>query len=553
MFKSTESSQYIPSKSQAVKPDVVSDILPQDEMRMLLPSFLGFIDPSQSYLRSTIKLSGGRGACVPDPKAGAHALFRNVILRDGSNTATLENVEDYNSMVCMTRPFQEQSTIEHKRQMMEGRQSVATSTKSLYYGAKGDLTGTSSGSPNRTLRTFHEPEVYLRLETGLFSQSKSLPIAVMNGIRLQIDMEEQSRALQLISTSGTELTNTTVEGAVIRPSANFVIDVFKRSGGANEYFSFVTDLDITDLTAQSENPFEIHDRLYVAPQADHASAELQLGVITGFFESAGKLGIEFLTQTNVGVSHPAVLYTAASSVLYVKKSDRVAVGTYFQASDAADVKTGVLTAPSYTMKDMEYRAMTITPPESYTSSLMSQAMSGKGFELQITSPELHRVNQTNATGVSQLQIPSLAKMSKSIIVQPLSITAYRDFTQSSFKGIPDFARDYQWQLGNELVPTRRVPLSRYSQGLDRSEALHLVELQKSLINSEKDVRNLHNVADHFAIGRALNRYKQFTDLSDETVSLRIDYDAGAQQKIFNCYIFKLVDISVEKGIVQVMS
>ena len=540
---------YIPSKGQAVKPDVVSDITPTDEMRMLLPSFLGFIDPSQSFLRAEVLLSGGRGAVVPDPKGGVHSLFRNVVIRDGSNSATIENIEDYNSMVCMTRPFQEQSSVEHKRQLTEGKQAVATSGKSLYYGAKGDLTGTSSASPLRTARTFQQPEVYLRLETGLFKQNKSLPVAVMNGLRLQIDMEDPARALELISTDGTETSNTAVAGAVIRPDAD--ITGFSRPAlpTANGFQTLLTNLVCS--ADQSENPFEIGDRLYCATGTDHSSDEEELGVISGFYLDSGKLGIEFTLQVAGGATTGA--HTAATSVLYVKKADRVASSTYFSADATTDTADATLDAPSYVLKDMEFRAMSITPPESYSNALMKQAMSGKGFELQICSPELHRVNQNNATGISQIQIPSLAKMAKSILIQPLSISSFRDFTTSSFTGLPDLARDYQFQIGNELVPTRRVPLSRYSQGEARSEPLHLTELQKSLINAYRDVRNLHNVADHFAIGRALNRYGQFTDISDETISCRIDYDSGASQKLFNCYVFKLVDVSVEKGMVQVMS
>lgn len=540
---------YIPSKGQAVKPDVVSDIIPTDEMRMLLPSFLGFIDPSQSFLRSEVLLSGGRGAVVPDPKGGVHSLFRNVVIRDGSNSATIENIEDYNSMVCMTRPFQEQSSVEHKRQLTEGKQAVATSSKSLYYGAKGDLTGTSSAAPLRTARTFQQPEVYLRLETGLFKQNKSLPVAVMNGLRLQIDMEDPARALELISTDGTETSNTAVAGVVIRPDANITGFTRPALPTPNGRQTLLTDLVCS--ADQTENPFEIGDRLYCATGTDHSADEEELGVISGFYLDGGKLGIEFTLQVAGGATTAA--HTAATSVLYVKKADRVASSTYFDADATTDTANATLDAPSYVLKDMEFRAMSITPPESYSNALMKQVMSGKGFELQICSPELHRVNQNNATGISQIQIPSLAKMAKSILIQPLSISSFRDFTTSSFTGLPDEARDYQFQIGNELVPTRRVPLSRYSQGEARSEPLHLTELQKSLINAYRDVRNLHNVADHFAIGRALNRYGQFTDISDETISCRIDYDSGASQKLFNCYIFKLVDVSVEKGMVQVMS
>lgn len=547
MFKSSQSGMYIPSKSQAFKPDVVSDVLPNDEMRLLIPSFAGFIDPNQSFLRAVVALEGGRGMIVPSPDAGAHSLFRNVIIRDGSNMTQIESIEDYNTLLNLTRPFQEQSTIDHVRQMTEGVQQTHTHGNTLYYGAQADLTGSSSASPVQTARTFNTPEVYLRLETGLFSQSKSIPVAVMQGLRLQIDMEDASRALELISKDGTETSNTAVQGTVIRPDAN--ITGYTRSGAVNEFKTLLTNLPMT--ATQEGNPFEIGDRIYVATGTDHDSDEEELGVITGFYLDTAKLGIQFLMQTNTAGTISA--FTAATSVLYVKQSDRVSASSYFQASDAGNTKTGSLKAPTYKLKDVEFRGMTITPPDSYVNALMKQAMSGKGFEIQICSPELHRVNQNNATGVSQVQIPTLAKMGKSIIVQPLKTNIYRDFTQSSFKGVADNARDYQFQLGNSLVPTRRVALSRYSQGADRSEPLHLTELQKSLINADKDVRTLHRVQDHFAIGRAVSRYRQFSDLSQETISLRIDYDAGASQKVFNCYIFKYIDVAVEKGQVITMS
>ena len=122
MFRSQQESIYVPSRSQSIKPEVVSDVKQLDQIRLLIPSFIQFFDPSQSYLRFQLKIENSRGIIVPDPKCGAHALFRNVIIRDGSNTATIHNLEEYSLQVSMTRPFTEQSSIKHKRELFEGVQ-----------------------------------------------------------------------------------------------------------------------------------------------------------------------------------------------------------------------------------------------------------------------------------------------------------------------------------------------------------------------------------------------------------------------------------------------
>jgi hypothetical protein len=45
---------------------------------------------------------------------------------------------------------------------------------------------------------------------------------------------------------------------------------------------------------------------------------------------------------------------------------------------------------------------------------------------------------------------------------------------------------------------------------------------------------------------------QITDLSDDSVALRVEYGAGAQQKTFNNFIFKLSRVMVKQGTVMVM-
>ncbi len=54
MFRSSESGVYVPSKSQSIKPEVVSDVGPLEHIRLLIPSFIEFFDPSQTFLTKLV-------------------------------------------------------------------------------------------------------------------------------------------------------------------------------------------------------------------------------------------------------------------------------------------------------------------------------------------------------------------------------------------------------------------------------------------------------------------------------------------------------------------
>ena len=90
MFKSSPAGMYVPSISQSVRPDVVSDIVNEDQIRLLVPSFLSYIDPKETYLSFNLQM-GGVGRIQPDKHAGAHALFRNLLIRNGSRANTISS------------------------------------------------------------------------------------------------------------------------------------------------------------------------------------------------------------------------------------------------------------------------------------------------------------------------------------------------------------------------------------------------------------------------------------------------------------------------------
>lgn len=561
MFKSSEK-QFISSKSQSVKPDVVSDVKPLDQIRLLVPSFVSFLDPTDTYLKFSVKMENARGVIVPDHKGGCHSLFRNVILRDGGNTATLESLEDYNAMCCMTRPYTAQSSISHKRELVEGvQQDANNSGESLYYSAPNTLQNANDvATADVTPRTAKEIEVYLKLKTGLF-QNGIVPVGLMSGLRLQIDTEDPLRCLRQPFIGGS-LEDPDTRSGIVADLGIGGLGNRDGSAGAN-----VGDLlvNITTNDAGANNHFAINDILYMDKKnagGEYGDNEIVAGVVKGFYKGANdKLGIKLALQSNTGVAFPTVAYAQAGTddtIVYYKVADRGKVQSVLSLNATNNNKDETIQPVSYTISNLEMLCSAVQPPSAYQEGMLRKSMSAEGVELDYMTAELHRFNQVNAEGLSQIQIPTLATRGKAVFCQPIPVANYRTLSKSSFSGVPDNAKNYQFVKGSELIPSRVVHLERYSQvvgtaGQVRNEPLHTSELQKSLANVNEPVFSLQRISDSFAIARAFNKYGQITNLADETLSLRVDYGAGASQKVFNNFIYKLARLTVSRGNVSVMS
>tara|TARA_R110001606_G_scaffold96883_1_gene214294 strand:- start:993 stop:2687 length:1695 start_codon:yes stop_codon:yes gene_type:complete len=551
MFKASASGTYVPSKSQSVKPDVVSDVSPLEQIRLLIPSFVGFVDPQESYMKLAVNLSGVRGQPVPDPVAGVHAFFRNWICRDGGNSATLETLEDYNAMVGSLNPFTEQSTITHLRELFAGVQETENRDgTSLYYGAPASLAGTTQTAPSTTRRVTTTPQIQFRPMLGCMS-NQVVPVSLLNGMRMSIDTEDPSRALRYLTNDGSKDADTPVTVAQAKLAS--ADDRTGVAGFDTNFFEIDTDI-VTDNTGKG-NPFSIDDILYTSKP--DGSVEQKLGVVIGFRSSNAGTALlpVYVPQRDVGTG----LLSAVDigDLVYYKFADRViAFNNLLGQADLGAIGTGTLNipAPSYTLSGIEYLAQSVNPPDDYVEGMMKKAMTSEGVSLDYLSCDLFRHNQSNIEGIVQAQIPTLATRGKSIICQPLPVAWYRDMSQSSLSGIPDGARNYQFIFGSNLIPSRPAELGRYSQTLPRNEPLHTSEIQKALININKTVFNLQKIDEHFVIARGFNKYGQITNFSEATMSLRVDYGASASQvKIFNNFVWSLRRLTISKGMVSVMN
>ena len=545
MFKANQPNSYVPSKSVAIRPEVVSDVGQNEQIRINVPSFTGFLDPNQTFFKCDLEMKNCRGQLVPDPNGGVHSLFRNVLYRDGNNATTLELDEDYNANKSLLNHITQTPSTIHKRELFSGVQNSIGNTadeQTLYYAQRSVAGGATKTDPDETKRATNKVEVQTQLNSGIWKQGNILPVSAMNGLRVQIDTDDILRSCQYLDLFGDE--STKVSAPIKMTSATISIGDQKRQDEPN--YDVETDCPIAN------NPFDINDIVY---GADTSANEVVLGTFQGFFEDGGNLGITYVPLRNNNGGVPVAI-TQNVADIYFKVADRqVALDFYLPTDGAGNVKNGRQEAPQYVISNIEMVCQSVQPPPSYVEGLLRASQTEKGVSFDIMSYELFRHNQSNTAGLFQCQIPTLMKRAKSLFSQPLSVSNSRSLASSSLSGIVDDAQNYEWIWGTNHYPSRLVPLQRYSQdkgnGTFGSEALHISELQKAVANVNEPVRNLHLLKDHFCISRSLTKYGQVMDLSTQTLSLRVDYGNGTEQKLFNNYVYGLRRITISRG--QVMA
>lgn len=554
MFKADAPKVYVPSKNIAIKPDVVSDAVGNDQIRINIPSFVGFVDPNQTYLKFNLKLHNVRGMVVPDRMAGGHALLRNIQYRDGNNSTNLEMNEDYNANYAMLSNYTAQDGINHKRELFAGKVSTlgdAMANGNLYYGARTIAGGSNNANPDTAQRPVLSPTLQFQLNSGLFKQGKILPVSAMNGLKITIDTEDFQRAFQYLDEFGNRSTIRTNKIKLTTASKTAGDDA-RGAGAGVRQFSIATDV------AVANHPFDIGDPLFICDDdGGNFTNQEELGYINGFFDSGGgNLGITYTPDRNTG---GGLLHDHAhggnGSLVYTHFSERMLAKTVFSVNDGANVRSRVISAPSYSMNDIEMLVQSVSPPEAYSNGILKASQSAGGIQFDFMSYELYRHNQSNTTGLLQAQIPTLAKRAKAIFVHPLIASNNRNIEVSSLVGVPDNARNYEFIHGTKHFPSRLVPLSRYSVAVGatdqlRNEALHTSELQKAIVNVGEKVHNLQKIGNHFVIARSLSKYGGTMDLSDDTLSIRVDYDTGVHTKLFNNYVYCIRRVMIKNGLVE---
>lgn len=546
MYKANNTTQFVATKTISVKPEAQVDYNPKsmNQVRWLIPQYVGFFDPRQTMMKYNLRMSG-RGYAKPDAMAGVHSLWRDIRVRDGTGAAELEMLQDYNVFTAQWWHYTTNESINHKRDLFEGRSANYDLNNQLYFEAPGDWASNpvTATTDRKTL------EIEQPIHSGILGGNKVFPVVATKGLRVEMTLDDVQRSL----------VNTTDGGTSSIPCALKVAKAAANDNKAAIGDAFTVAVKSTALPAgafgvsrnaepTNNNPFDIGDPLYIS-LADGTQEKL-LGIITQFDKDGDNdLVISYIpTRANgvaLGTDYPI------DSKLYYKNSDRVSgyTATNVPAQQVADAAQQI----SYTISNLEMLLLQVQPPAEYAQDLQTQINSEKGLSMDYRTHTLYRFNLTTLNGLTNQLIPAQQTRAYSVFSLPLAQSAQNNVDVSSFRGQTNGCQNYQYTFGGSLIPDRPISLVRYNQNPQRTDALHVIELEKALMNANYGVRNLLAVPRHFIIGRAFSKSNQVFNLSDASLSLRVEYSGATEEKLFEHFVCYLKRVNISANGVMVMS
>jgi len=545
MFKQQGQGAFIPTKSVEVKPEaqVDYDPLTQTQVRFLLPQYLGFIDPKECKLQYKLSMRG-RGRPQPSARAGVHSLWRDFRIQDGTGQATIEEVQDYDVLTSQWWGYTQNHSISSRRTMFEGKSDSPAVGESLYYGRGGDW----MSAPVTAELEAKTLQIEQPLYSGILSSDKVFPLVATQGLRLQMTLDSLQRSLTFqsgdLGVQSGDLVNTS---ALALKAALAVGDHSKTAIGST--FNVAVKRPEDSPTGRgvyrsaapfNNNPFSIGDRLYANVGTDKES----LGVITGF-DKDGDDDLQITVCPDRAIGAALTKAHAEDAPIYVLSAERVSGYTPSDVPAASIAAAQV--SVSYTIEDIQWILGVVSPPEGYVKAMMDQMASSKGLAFDFKTYSTYRVNLTATNGLTNQLIPATAMRAYSVLSVPLAQEEQLRIEEDSLGGVIDGCQNYQYVLGGHLIPDRPIALDKYTEVPSRIDALHLIELEKSLVNCGYGVRDIQRVPEKFLIGRAFSKYGQVADLNSRDLSLRVEYSGATKQKLFNHYVCHIRRLQIAQG------
>ena len=558
MFKANQDTSFVPTKTISIKPEAQINYNPknQNQVRWLIPQYIGFFDPRQTTMKYKLQMSG-RGHVKPDFRSGVHSLWRDIRVRDGTGSTEMEMLQDYNAFTSQWWEYTNNESINHKRDLFEGRSANQDINNQLYFGPS---TNWSAGEVDATFER-KTLEINQPVYSGILGGDKVFPVVATKGLRCEMTLDQFQRSCVNNSNLGEDVATWVQNKNAILGDSGADAAARQEKVAIGDEFSVIIrrGADNVDPAGggrginrgalpSNNNPFDIGDPLYIR-LADNTGEQL-LGIITKFTADVdGDCEIKYIPARANGVALGTDF--PAGSRVYYKTADRINGKTVAnvpatQIAQAAQVQ-------SYQISDLEMLLLQVQPPQGYVEGMMKQISSEKGLSMDYKTNTLYRFNLNTLNGLTNQLIPATQSRAYSIFSVPLSQNDQLDVRESAFQGAIDGNQNYQYVHGGSLIPDRPIDLVRYTQTPQRTDALHLVEIEKAMTNAQYGVRNLLRVPSKFLIGRAFSKYGQVYDLGADSLSLRVEYQGATKQKLFEHFVCYLKRVNISANGVQTMA
>lgn len=541
--------------SQSVRSDSSREYESGQVIRLDIPSTVGMINPEECYLSFDVLIQG-TGADTTrlslDPKIGAHSLIRDLkIYSLGDSNQLLEEITNYNNYVSIKYDYSSTDSKDGYNAIQNGavfpdplfNQDTDNSiyqydnnnfASNPYY--KSDLTAAEkTAADNKTVYT--PAKVHLKLESGLFQSMKALPVNLIQGLRLEITLEDNSKVFRNLS--------------AVNPN----VDKLKAKGLING----------SGYTADEVNA---SDYEYTLKNTNGNLNAGQVGLVPGekvnfFKHSDGSKGLTADAEIDV-------IKLDGTDIKIKMKADStisaagVATDTFSLYSTSAD---DAAFKPTYKVSNVDFYIQTLTTTGEQMKSMMRDMEVGGTLVYDFLAVQNYKYSQVASDIVLNMRLPISNSRCKAILCQPTDATIYstgarvnanstyeitsNNFSVNPFEGVWDNAQDYQFYY-EKLQPNRKIDVSKTKTAV---QAQHLIELEKALDNSHIPVTSFKKFRDNFVIGRAFGVNENAVyDPRNKDFSVQVNYSsAPSKAHLWNNFVVHIKSIEISKDGVTVVN
>ena len=497
--------QYTKNYNCVIIPENGSSFREGKRLRFNLDNTSGFIDPESSFLRFDLNRSGnGSAGSVPEPTSGGHSLIRDLLIYSGDGT-NLEELLDYNVWVNQELNLSNDEGYKETRNNIEG--CILKENNGGESLDQQDILDNKYSKYNDGAYPISK-KICLPLYGGLFKSGKVIPVTALNGLRLDIQLDDNvNRCMR----GSSELVK------------EFDVENVDLSGSSSRYLVIKT----TSL-----------DPLKVAS-----------GLAWGAGDTISFDGNNYKVK-KIGVAKSQTLppYAGTTDQVIVALEVTELPRKAYTAQKIVWVDDNTL---SYEVSNPVLVVRKVIPPPQYLNSMIKK-LSGKGLSFDIKSFN----NIKNSVSSDALQSSTLINSFHTRALALCSIPqsqSNNNIEDNLLRGVNLDANNYVYNIKNKQVPSRKVNLTRYNidtsvnDNIDENisnDVEHISETDKAWRNAGVLVRNLRNQQYNISYDRSLSNYGGSQNLVGANPQLQINYTTGGGAKLINTFVSHLKNIAI---------
>ena len=568
---------------------------PSQKAEFHLPPSVGFFQPKESYLNLSVKLkkdpSNDPTRLQLDAETGLHVLIRDLrVYSGGAGRILLEEYQNYNVLTALKYDYETNDTLKAKRALTEGATTSSEKDRNdhgIEFSQQSNLDenpyfkplpASASYSTAFTDDEYRTVKGLLQLNTGIFSNSKIFPIAMTEGLVVEIIFEEARRVFRTLdqtsryrhlqanpffmSSNGTDdtaapaLPNSAPQFPVAANASAFREFFVRRDNcqgwSANiKAFPFCIGEEITFMNASTGIENKDTTRDVGAPTIQRIE---YVGGTTNAIKV--RLNASYRPESNFSQEHVVCSRAIEKSSSY---------------------------NPTYLITNAEFILQKVVMPPGYTSKLSSMMKAGGAMNYDFLSATNYKISQLKSERVANLRLPLSQSRAKSVLCVPTDASAsgtrellltagtyitHYDLQSNSglrvqnanhsqrtgLTGCVDNLTSYQLFYDGKLNPNRKVFCNKLSTK-NSVDAQPLIELEKALTMAQIMPYSFRKFRENFCIGRSLSLQNGVYDTRGTDFNLQVEYQestAPQKDKLWHCFCVHLRRIVISGSAIQLI-